>query len=172
MKILIAYHSDTGNTKKIARSMKEGLVEEGEDVTMLPAKEVDPTILKSYDLVLLGSGIYAGAIGKTMKSLMSKVTEFAPKFAFFNTHASPTAYQKAFSRIGKKIEKNNSEILGEFDCLGENIGIPKQKQKEMLSMLPAEQRKQATEHMEKIIGRPNDVDLKRAKEFAKSLLNK
>jgi flavodoxin len=172
MKILIAYHSGTGNTEKIAKSMKEGLVEEDQDVTMLSAKDVDPSSLKSYDLVLLGSGIYGGAIGKTMKDLMSKVTEFAPKFAFFNTHASPTAYQKAFSRIGKTIEKNNSEVLGEFDCIGENIGIPKEKQIEMLSMLPAEQRKKAEEHMEKTKGRPNDKDLEKAKEFAKSLLNK
>ncbi|TFG13374.1 MAG: hypothetical protein EU535_05020 [Promethearchaeota archaeon] len=172
MKILIAYHSGTGNTEKIAKSMKEGLAEEGQDVKMLPAKEVDPSSLKSYDLVLLGSGIYGGAIGKTMKNLMSKVQEYAPKFAFFNTHASPTAYQKAFSRIGKTIEKNNSEVLGEFDCIGENIGIPEEKQKEMLSMLPPEQRKKAEEHMVKSKGRPNDKDLEKAKEFAKSLLNK
>jgi flavodoxin len=172
MKILIAYHSGTGNTEKVAKSMKEGLVEENQNVTMLPANDVDPSSLKSYDLVLLGSGIYGGAIGKNMKNLMSKVKEYAPKFAFFNTHASPTAYQKAFSRISKTIEKTNSKILGEFDCLGENIGIPKEKQKEMLSMLPPEQRKQAEEHMEKTKGRPNNKDLEKAKEFAKSLLNK
>ena len=172
MKILITYHSETGNTKKIANSMKEALIEEQQVVTMLPAKEVDPSSLKSYDLVLLGSGIYAGAIGKTLKNLMSNINEFAPKFAFFNTHASPTAYQKAFSRISKTIEKTNSKILGEFDCIGENIGIPKEKQKQMLSMLPPEQRKQAEEHMEKSKGRPNDKDLEKAKEFAKSLLNK
>jgi flavodoxin I len=170
MKILITYHSDTGNTEKIAKSMKEGLEEKKQNVSLIPAKEVDPSSLNSYDLVLLGSGIYASNIGKYINNLMKKVTDFAPKFAFFTTHSSPTAYQKAFSKIGESIKQNNSIILGEFDCVAENIGIPKDKQLMMLSRLPSEQQARAKEHMESIKGRPNQEDLENAKQFAKSLI--
>jgi flavodoxin I len=170
MKILITYHSDTGNTEKIAKSMKEGLEEENQDVTLMSAKEVDPSSLNSYDLVLLGSGIYAGNIGKYINNLMKKVTEYAPKFAFFTTHSSPTAYQKAFNKISESVKQNNSIVLGEFDCIAENIGIPEDKQLMMLSRLPPEQQPRAKEHMKSIKGRPNQEDLENAKQFAKSLI--
>ena len=69
MKILIAYHSNTENTEKVAKAMKEGLEEEGQEVTMSPAKDVNPTGLNSYDLILLGSGIYSRGIGRSIKSV-------------------------------------------------------------------------------------------------------
>ena len=61
MKILIAYHSDTGNTEKVGNAIKETLAGEGQDVTAMAAKEADPSTLGSYDLVVLGSGIYGRA---------------------------------------------------------------------------------------------------------------
>jgi flavodoxin len=170
LKILITYHSHTGNTEKVAKSMKEGFEEEGHDVTLMPAKSVDPSSLSSYDLVLLGSGIYASNIGKDITNLMKKTLNFAPKFAFFNTHTSPTAYQKAFSKISETIKQKNSIVLGEFDCIGENIGISKEQQLMMASRLPPEQQQQQKEYLEQIKGRPNKKDLENAKQFAKSLL--
>ena len=86
-----------------------------------PFLEVDPSILKNYDLVVLGSGIYAGKVHKKVSDFMKKVTDYPPKFAFFNTHQSPTAYQKAFRRFTRNIEENNSEVVGEFDCIGYQV---------------------------------------------------
>jgi flavodoxin len=168
MKILVCYFSNTGNTEKVAKSIAEGL--EPEDVEILKVEDADPTKLKEYDLVVLGSGIYAGRLHKKMSDFMKKVTEFPTKFAFFNTHQSPTAYQKAFRRFSKTIEENNSMVIGEFDCIGENLGIPKETTIKMLEKLPPEERKKQEEYLEKTKGRPNEQDLANAKAFGKSLL--
>ena len=64
MKILITYFSNTGNTKKIAKSLKEGL--ENQDVDIFPVKEVDSLSLKNYNLIFLGSGTYASRVNKSL----------------------------------------------------------------------------------------------------------
>ena len=51
MKILITYFSNTGNTEKVANSLKEGL--EDEVVDLVPINNVEPSSLKNYDLKLL-----------------------------------------------------------------------------------------------------------------------
>ena len=168
MKIMVCYFSNTGNTEKIARRIAEGL--EGEEVELLKIEDADPSTLKNYDLVLLGSGIYAGKLHKKVTDFMKKVLEYPPKFAFFNTHQSPTAYQKAFKRIIKTLEENNSKVIGEFECVGENLGIPKETTLKMLEKLPVEERKKQEKYLETTKGRPNEQDLANAKAFGKSLV--
>jgi flavodoxin len=168
MKILVSYFSNTGNTEKVAKSITEGL--EGEDVELLKVEDTDPSSLKNYDLVVLGSGIYGGKLHKKVADLMKKVTEYPPKFAFFNTHQSPTAYQKAFRRFTKSIEEKGSEVIGAFDCVGENIGIPKETTLKMLEKLPPEEKKRQEAYLESTVGRPNEQDLEKAKAFGKSLI--
>ena len=172
MKILIGFHSDTGNTEKVAKSMKEGLVEEGQDVTLIPTKEVDTSSLKSYDLVLLGTGVYGGQVGKSLLTIVKNATELPPKMVLFSTHMQPNVSPKFFNRLKRTIEKNNSTVVAEFDCVGEEIGLPAALLEKMLGAMPPEQRSQTEKWMESIKGRPNDKDLEKAKEFAKSLISK
>jgi len=54
--------------------------------------------------------------------------------------------------------------------VGENLGIPLDTQLSMLERLPEEQREKAKKDMEKIKGRPNEMDLENAKNFAVSLV--
>lgn len=167
MKILIAYHSDTGNTEKVAKSMKEGLEEEGQDVTLQHTKDCDPSCLKSYDLILLGTRIVGGSPGKSAQNLIRKVTELPPKIAFFYTHGQNRPYPKVFKRLEKKLEQNNTKVIGTFECIGANTEWPVEQQ---VQMAPPEKREQAREYIESIKGRPNEEDLQQAKDFAKSLL--
>ncbi len=171
MKILITYYSNTGNTETIAKSMKEGL--EGHDTELLKLKEKDndPSILKNYDIVFLGSGIYGGKIKKPAIDLIKMAETLPPKFVLFCTHASADSYQHGFKIVKKKIEAAKSKVLGEWDCMGENIGIPIETQKMMMSKLPPEKQKEAQEHMELLKGHPDAEDLNNAKEFAKSIIN-
>lgn len=170
MKILIAYHSDTGNTEKVGKAMKETLDAEGQDVTAMAAKEVDPSTLGSYDLVMLGSGIYGQAFGKSAQNLVKSATSFPPKFAFFATHMEDHPYPKALKRIKKKLDENNSTIVGELDIVGEDIGISDALKQKMLGTMTQEQRDERIKYFEAIKGRPNAEDLEKAKEFAKSLI--
>ena len=169
MKILVCYFSGTGNTEKVAKSIQEGL--EGQEVDLLKIKDVDLAKIGEYDLVVLGSGIYGGMVSKNILTMMKKITEFPPKVAFFNTHSSPMSYSgKAFKRIIKKFETGGAKVIGNFECIGENLGVPKEKQEEMLSYLPPEEQEKAKKRMEVIKGRPNAEDLEKAKMFGTNLI--
>jgi flavodoxin I len=168
MKIMVCYFSNTGNTEKIAKSIVEGL--EGEEVELIKIEDADPLTLKNYDLVVLGSGIYGGKLNKKVIDFMKIVNEYPPSFAFFNTHQSATSYQKAFNRIRAKIEENQSKIIGEFDCVGENLGMPKETILGMLEKLPPEERKRQEAKIKETVGHPNEQDLENAKAFGKSLI--
>ncbi|MFX1326653.1 MAG: flavodoxin family protein [Promethearchaeota archaeon] len=170
MKILITYYSSTGNTEKVAKSIKEGL--EGKEVDLTPIENVNPSNLKAYDLVFLGSGIYASRVHKSLPDLVGSAPELPPKFVFFCTHASLTSYQDGFKLVKKALEKSNSSIVDSFDCMGDNIGIPEETRKMMLNRLPPEKRQEAEEHQNRLKGRPNAVDLENAKKFAQSLIEK
>ena len=169
MKILITYFSQTGNTEKIAQSIYEGC--EGKEVEIKPIKEVDPSTLSDYELIFLGSGIYASRVNKSLADFIDAAKELPPKFVFFNTHASRTPYQDGFKVVKKKIGEK-SEIIAEYDCCGDNIGVPEAMRNAMLEKLPPEKRKEAEEHQLWLKGRPNVEDLEKAKEFAKSLILK
>lgn len=169
MKILVCYFSNTGNTEKVAKSIAEGL--QDESVEILKIEDAVPSNLKNYDLVILGSGIYGGKLSKKVTDFMKEVSEYPPKFAFFNTHQSSTAYQKAFRRIRNKLEESGSEVIGEFDCIGENLGMPKETILGMLAKLPPEERKRQEKKIEQTVGHPDAKDLANAKAFGESLLN-
>ena len=173
MKILIAYHSNTENTEKVAKAMKEGLEEEGQEVTMSPAKDVDPSGLNSYDLILLGSGIYSRGIGRSIKSLMKKATGLPPKIACFQTYQNDTMYPKAFTKaIGKTLEKCNSKIIDEFGCWGYNLGMTDEQMTQLISSFPTDEKKRMEDQRKITKGRPNEEDCDNAKAFAKNLLKK
>ncbi len=169
LKILITYFTNTGNTEKVANSMKDGLTDHNVDI--LPGKDVNPNTLKSYDIVFLGSGVYASRIDKSALTLIKKAGPDLPaKFVYFCTHASLKLYQEPFKRITTIIKEHDCEIIGEFDCVGENLGIPLDTQLAMSERLPEDQREKAKKDREKIKGRPNKADLENAKNFANSLL--
>ena len=72
-KVLISYFSKSGNTKKMAESVKEGLNSLG-DVQVDLKKVQDTTIkdLSSSDGIVLGSPTYFGVMAKEVKALMDK----------------------------------------------------------------------------------------------------
>ena len=169
MKILITFFSNTGNTEKVANSMKDGLTDY--DVDMIPVKDVEPKTLNSYNIVFLGSGVYASRIDKSILTLVKRAAPDLPaKLAYFCTHMSLKLYQEPFKRINNIAKEHNCEIVGKFDCVGENLGIPLDTQLGMLDKLPEDQKNKAIKDMEKMKGRPNEIDLENAKDFAISLV--
>ena len=103
VKILITNFSNTGNTEKIAISIKDGL--EGQDVDLKPVKDVDPSSLTNYDLIFLGSGIYASRVNKALPDLVNAAQGLPQNFVFFSTHASSDSYQDGFKLVKRKLEK-------------------------------------------------------------------
>jgi len=168
MKILVTYFSNTGNTEKIAQSIKNSL--KGQNVEIKPIKDVNPLSLKDYDLLFLGSGIYASRVNKSLVDLISTSQILPRNIVFFCTHASAEGYQDGFKLVKRALNKSNTKILGEFDCMGDNIGIPEQTIKSMLEKLPPEKRKEAEEHQKSLKGHPNKDDLDNAEKFARSII--
>ena len=169
LKILITFFSNTGNTEKVANSMKDGLTDH--DVDMIPVKDVEPKTLNSYDIVFLGSGVYASRSDKSVLSLIKKaIPDLPEKLVYFCTHMSLKLYQEPFKRINNIVKEHDCEIIGQFDCVGENLGIPLETQLGMLDKLPEDERAKAIKDMDKMKGRPNEMDLENAKNFAISLV--
>lgn len=170
MRILIAYHSQTGNTEKVAKAMQEAL--SNEEVTLLPADEVKSETFETYDIVFLGSGVYGSLIGKSLRQLMKRVVHLPEKFILFSTHSSigHDTHIKAFSKIRRSIEDSNCEVVAEYDCLGENKAITPERREIFLKTLTEEKRKEAENHMEKLKGHPNAEDLDDTKKFVIDLM--
>ena len=143
--------------------MAEGLADQ--EVVLLAASKVDPASLCSYDVVFLGTGIYGGAIGKTLKNLMSQCSELPLKVVLFCTHANPdpTIYWGAFKKIEKQITDKSCQISAQFHCFGENRNkqIVEMLLKTMPTLKPA---------LEASKGHPTSEDLEKAKEFAQAII--
>ena len=172
MKILVTYFSGTGNTEKVANAIKDGIT--GHEVDLFPVKSVDPNTLSSYDLVFLGSGIYGFNVSRKLNSLVKKAPELPSNFAYFYTHGSQKPWPKAFNSVNNIIEKQNCQVLGEFDCCGENLVPKAQEQREaMRSRLSPEERKEAEDIFLKFVkGHPNEEDFENAKKFTHSIIQK
>jgi NAD(P)H dehydrogenase (quinone) len=72
-KVLISYFSKSGNTKKMAEYVKEGLDSLG-DVEVVLKKVQDTTIkdLRASDGIIIGSPTYFGVMATEVKHLMDK----------------------------------------------------------------------------------------------------
>jgi hypothetical protein len=119
--------------------------------------------------MFLGSGIYASRVNKELSDLIESSNELPVNIAFFCTHASKDSYQDGFRVVKKKIGEL-STVIAEFDCCGENLGIPEAMRKSMLERLPPEKRKEAEEHQSWLKGRPKEEELLDAKKFAQSIV--
>lgn len=174
MKVLIVYYSGTGNTKKVAEAMKEGI--SGHDIDLFSVKDVDPASLNSYDLAFLGSGLYGFNVSRKLTGLIKKAPEYPKNVAYFYTHEAPApgAYPDCFKSISKILGKMDCQMLGTFDCTGENLVEKAEEQRQaMRSRLPLEERKKAEDDFNNLVkGHPDEKDLENAKNFAKSIINK
>lgn len=172
MKILITYYSETGNTEKVGQAIKDSL--KTHDVVLSPVKKVDPNSLGSYDLLFLGSGIYAFNISRKITSLMKKASSLPEKIALFYTHESLKPWPKAFNSIKSILEAQNCQILGIFDCCGENLVEKAQEQREAMYNKMAQKEKEEAEriYLNHVKGHPNNEDLENAKNFAQEIVKK
>ena len=72
MKALIVYDSVYGNTEKIARAIA-GAITASIEVKILHAGEVNPSELKSIDLLVVGSPTQGGKPTKAIQEFLSKI---------------------------------------------------------------------------------------------------
>jgi NAD(P)H dehydrogenase (quinone) len=71
-KVLIIYHSRTGNTAKMAEAVASGAKSAGADVTVKKAGETTHDDLKKADGIIVGSPTYFGLMAAEIKQLFDR----------------------------------------------------------------------------------------------------
>jgi flavodoxin len=163
MKVLVAYMSKTGNTKKVAQAIFEAIQDDKE------IKRIDDVKnLEGFDIAFLGFPIHAeGPDNKTIK-LLEKHCTAGRQVALFITHASPEEGQDLPPMLAKfRQAARGANMINMFDCQGELAKTVKL----ILSLSPSTKyRSWAKQDNSK--GQPDQARLERAREFARVTMKK
>lgn len=78
-KALVVYYSRSGNTKKMAESVTEGIKKEGVEATLKDVKDTDVDELLKFDAIVIGSPTYYGTMSAEIKKLLDDSVKFHGK---------------------------------------------------------------------------------------------
>jgi len=172
MKILVAYFSQTGNTKQVAEAIHQEMAISNE-TDLKKIEETGGENFSEYDLVFVGSPIHAGGLAAQVKGWLEALPENPTfKLAAFVSHAS-FAYEKQGFEAGVQyfddISKDkNVAYLGCYDCQGRLAP-------ELHAMVQQSQGLSDEDWAEKVAKfdeHPNAEDEQKAKDFAKEVLSR
>jgi flavodoxin len=119
-KVLVAYQSQTGNTKKVAQSIYKALPEPKE---IKPFQEVES--LEDYDLAFLGFPVHGSGPNPKARSYLETHTA-GKQVALFITHAAPEDAPEIPEIIQRfRDATTEAEVVDVFHCQGQLSGIVK-----------------------------------------------
>jgi len=75
-KALVIYYSRTGNTKRMAESVAEGIKKEGLEVALKEVKDVQTDELLKYEAIVIGSPTYYGTMAAEIKKMLDESVSF------------------------------------------------------------------------------------------------
>lgn len=118
-KLLIIYHSQTGNTEAMAKAVYEGAVTAGANVTMKKANEATCDDLLGCDAVAFGTPNYFSSMAGTMKNYFDQMwpalrgkIDNKPYFAFGSAGGGTAAALDSIDKICSSFKMRKS-----CDCL-------------------------------------------------------
>jgi flavodoxin I len=115
MNILVAYYSETGNTRKVAEAVFSGI--RHTQKTLLPIDQVDDP--GKYDLIFCGFPVQHHSIPAKMTHFLQSIPQ-GKKIALFATHGSLRGGEKAISAFYTAFSLTGGQtILGTFGCRGQ-----------------------------------------------------
>ncbi|MEW5733907.1 MAG: flavodoxin family protein [Thermodesulfobacteriota bacterium] len=163
MRVLVTYHSDTGNTKKVAEAIADSLQKKtGVDLVPLSAKPP----AANYDLYFVGFPVNAHSIPHAAESYMKSLPEGA-SVALFATHGSlrggPLA-KTAFEQGGAILKK--AKLVGTFGCRG------KVRQEIIDALMQKPEHRPWAVEAQGASSHPDESDLADAAAFALKIFNK
>ncbi|MGQ9514924.1 MAG: flavodoxin family protein [Thermoproteota archaeon] len=154
MKVLVAYMSRTGNTKKVAEAIY-GAIPQPKEIKRIE----DLTSLEGYDLSFLGFPIHAFGPDKEAKTFLETHVK-GRTTALFITHMAPEDAPPLQGWIKKfRDSAIGANIIGIFDCQGQLNSRP-------LKFIMRLMRSDSSQ------GQPDEKRLERARAFAKEMMNK
>lgn len=180
MKTLVAYFSETGNTKRIAEAISEAAIAGGHDVHIKTTAEIRASQLGEYDVVFLGSTCHSSDLAAPVIEILKGIPEGSTfKLVGFVTHSTfmpegGAVHKKMYEQWAGKCpttfetlsKEKGIELLGFFHCQGapspqiaafiHNTVVPDEKQWEAYIA-------GAREH-------PTEEDIEAARQFARNVL--
>ena len=79
-KVIIVYHSRSGNTQKMAEAVSAGVSQvDGADVILKKVDDASPDDMLSADAVIMGSPVYYGTMAAELKKLIDDSVKFHGK---------------------------------------------------------------------------------------------
>jgi len=161
MKVLVAYKSSTGNTKKIAEAIYGEIAAEKE---IKQVSEVEN--LGAYDLSFLGFPTHGYGPDKKTKALLEKLCKDGKKVALFVTHAAPESEPEVPEWMAKfKQAAVGAGLVGTFDCQGELAAGVK-----LFMKLSPNKKLRSDAKRDDSKGQPDAARLEKAREFARSVM--
>lgn len=79
-KALIIYYSRTGNTRKMAQYVAEGVEKEGVEITVKNVEDIALKDLLKFEAIIIGSPTYYGTMACQIKKLLDDSVEFHAEF--------------------------------------------------------------------------------------------
>ena len=162
MKVLVAYHSESGNTKKLAQAIYEGVTQAEKEI--LPMEETEN--LETYDLIFCGFPVQSHSVPAPAEKFLKGIPE-GNKIALFATHGSlrggqlaVTAFYHALSLAPK------GRVLGTFGCRG------KVKSSLIDALMKRPEDRAWAMEAQSAVGHPDEADLEDGREFARLMVGK
>ena len=162
MKVLVAYMSMTGNTKKVAEAI-HGVIKADKEIKRIQ----DVEDIGAYDLAFLGFPVHGYGPDKKTKQLISTHCTKGRKVALFVTHAAPEADPENIQVMDKfKKEAAAADLVGFFDCQGQlSAGT-----KFIMHFMSKKVRNDAKRDSSK--GQPDETRLEKARVFARDTMSR
>ena len=161
MKVLVAYMSRTGNTKKVAEAIFSEISDEKQ---IMPINNVDS--IEGYDITFLGFPIHQMGPDKKTKRLLEKHCVNGRNVVLFITHAAPEDSPDLPPMLDKfRQAASGANIIDMFDCQGELAKTIKR----IMSMMPNAQLRMWAKQ-DNSQGQPDKTRLDRARAFSRNVM--
>ncbi len=162
MKALVTYFSDTGNTKKVAEAVYEGIEEVRKDI--IPLADVDT--VDEYDVVFCGFPVQAHTVPGKVSTFIKNLPQ-GTNIAFFATHGSLRGGELAIAAFYEATQlASHLNILGTFGCRG------KVKDSIIEALMKKVEHKPWAQEAQSAAGHPDQGDLEDARDFAGDMITK
>ncbi len=166
----VVFVSKTGNTKKVAMAIYDGIDAQWKDIVDL---EEEPRCAADADVYFIGFWVNRGSASLDILEYLGELE--GKKIALFGTcgFKNDEAYQKKIEQQVTAWIPENSEYLGCFFCQGK-MGASVRKKYEQMREDPKMEKiaEQMIRNYDEALLHPDHTDLERAYQFAKEISEK
>jgi flavodoxin len=160
MNILVAYYSETGNTRKVAETIFSAIRDTRKK--LLPIDQSEG--LEAYDLIFCGFPVHHHSVPAKMVHFLQQLPK-GKKLAIFATHGSLRGGEKAVTAFYAAISLAKEQtILGTFGCRGQV------KFQLLDEWVESPQHQAWAIEAQSANGHPDSADLEEASTFAETML--